>query len=243
MHEEQNRPEDCCEHQRALTCEASLRLPTTFVEYKWIHHLYYVMVLDRSQMLSRKFAKQARPILQTKDRRAAFKHDLWRLHLSESHEQYQLAIQECMEAWPESLSNYIRAQWIEGRHCNWQVFAGRVGCTRSNQGTESCNSIIKRFFTFRKVSKLSECMAALCRVAESYGLKRKPFARVRKFSKKFLKLTAGLARNRSDGDGWEVTISDSQGRNELHLWAFPQIYPLPSLAQGIFYVAMPRSCH
>ena len=136
----------------------------------------------------------AKPILPTKECTASFKKDLWRLHLETSQESFDMIKEECLNSWPSHISSYMREQWPDGAYSHWQVFRGRVGCTRSNQGTESCNSLIKRFFTFRKVSKISECMTAMCKVIDSFGLRRRQFELARKFKRPLIKEMAVLSR-------------------------------------------------
>ena len=117
------------------------------------------------------------------------------MHLAQSAE-HLLALQlQIIPTWPAEITNYIRSQWLEGSRCKWKVYHAKVGCARSNQGTESCNNMIKKFYTLRKVSKLSECMQKLFGVIEGVGDARKPFATCRKFKKPFLKAIANQAKD------------------------------------------------
>lgn len=120
---------------------------------------------------------------------------LRKMHLAQSAEHFLALQSQIIPTWPAEISSYIQTEWIRGSRCKWQVYHAKVGCARSNQGTESCNNMIKKFYTLRKVSKLSECMQKLSGVIEGVGDARKPFATCRKFKKPFLKTIANQAKD------------------------------------------------
>ena len=78
----------------------------------------------------------------------------------------------------------------------------------------------------------------------------KPFARVRKLPKKFLKLTAGLARTMElveVPDGAIVSDMNLEYRisreKTLQLWSFLERHAVPTSLQNIFVLEIHRACY